>query len=128
MSVPIPGRNAAAMFYAGFSGVSSMSMKKTLVSALLAAGIIGAIAMPLPSFAAVIIQLDAAPPAARYEAVPVQQPGYVWQPGYWNYENNNHVWVNGVSVREREGYTYTPHHWVQRDGKWGLEEGHWDRR
>jgi hypothetical protein len=105
-----------------------MSMKKTLVSALLAAGMIGALATPLPSFAAVIIQLDAAPPPVRIEAVPVQQPGYVWTPGYWNYENNNHVWVNGVSVREREGYTYTPHRWVQHDGKWGLEEGHWDRR
>jgi hypothetical protein len=105
-----------------------MITKKILVSALFAAGMVAAVATPLTSVAAVIVQLDSAPPAVRYEAVPAQQPGYMWQPGYWDYRDNNHVWVGGVSVREREGYAYTPHRWVQHDGKWGLEEGHWDRR
>ena len=105
-----------------------MLVKKVLVSVLLATGMIAAAATPLTSAAAVIVQLDAGPPPVRYEAVPVQQPGYTWSPGYWNYQNNNHVWVSGVSIQNREGYTYTPHRWVQHDNKWGLEEGHWDRR
>jgi hypothetical protein len=103
-------------------------MKKVMVSTLLAAGIIGAVAMPLTSYAAVSIDVGIAPPPVRYEAVPVQQPGYQWQAGHWDYQNNNHVWVNGVSVRDREGYNYTPHRWVQSGDKWHQEEGHWDKR
>ena len=47
-----------------------MFMKKVLVSALFAAGMIGALAAPLSSVAQVEIQLNFAPPVVRYEAVP----------------------------------------------------------
>jgi hypothetical protein len=103
-----------------------MLVKKVLVSALLAAGMIGAVAIPLPSVAAEVY-VTIAPPVLRYEAVPEQRAGYIWAPGYWNYENNNHVWVEGTSVQGREGYVYQPHRWVEHEGRWNQEQGHWNR-
>jgi hypothetical protein len=104
-----------------------MLMKKVLVSALFAAGMIAAVATPLPSVAAVGVYVNIGPPANRYEAVPAPRRGYVWSPGYWNWRGKKHVWVKGVWVRERQGYSYQPHRWVERDGRWNLERGRWDR-
>jgi hypothetical protein len=104
-----------------------MLMKKVLVSALLAAGMICATAIPISSMAAVEFNLNIGPPALQYEAVPERRAGYVWAPGYWDYKNNNHVWVGGSHIKEREGYTYQPHRWLQKEGKWNLEQGRWDR-
>lgn len=47
-----------------------MMMKKVLVSALFAAGMLGAIATPLPGLAAVDVYVNIGPPAERYERVP----------------------------------------------------------
>src|SRR5258708_15826001 len=47
-----------------------MLMKKVLVSALFAAGMIGAVAIPLPSVAAVDVYVNIAPPPERFERVP----------------------------------------------------------
>jgi hypothetical protein len=120
-------RNVIAIILDRFSGELNMSVKKALVSAFLAAGMIGAVATPLTSVAAELY-INVAPPALRYEAVPDQRAGYVWAPGYWNYQENNHVWVPGTSYPAREGYVYQPHRWVERDGRWNLQEGRWDRR
>jgi hypothetical protein len=105
-----------------------MLVKKVLVSMLFAAGMIGAVAVPLSALAGVDLQVNIGPPAVRFEVVPEHRAGYVWAPGYWDYRDNNHVWVGGVHVREREGYVYQPHRWVERDGKWNQEHGRWDRR
>lgn len=104
-----------------------MMIKKVLVTALLAAGMIGGMAIPLPGLAAVGIYVNVAPPAERYERVPVMRRGYVWSPGYWDWRGNRHVWVRGVSVRERPGYTYQPRRWVENDGRWNLERSRWDQ-
>ncbi len=58
-----------------------MLINKVLVSALLT---IGAVSMPLPSLAAVDVELNFAPPPAVVEVVPAPRPGYVWSPGYYN--------------------------------------------
>ena len=104
-----------------------MLMKKVLVSMLIAAGTIGALATPLTSAAAVDIQLNFGPPPARYEVVPAPRRGYVWVPGYWDWRGHHHAWISGGWVRERPGYAYQPNRWVERDGRWNLERGRWDR-
>ncbi len=50
-----------------------MFMKKVLVSALFAAGSIGAVATPTSSVAQVDVQLNFGPPAVYYEAVPARR-------------------------------------------------------
>jgi hypothetical protein len=104
-----------------------MFTKKILISVLLAAATIGAIATPLPSLAAVGVYLNFGPPPPPVEIIPPPRYGYVWVPGYWNWRGHRHVWVQGVWIRERPGHVYQPHRWVERGGRWYFERGHWDR-
>src|SRR5476651_820078 len=103
-----------------------MLIKKVLVSALFAAGMLGAVAIPLPSMAAVDVYVNVGPPPDRYEVIPAPRRGYVWSPGYWDWRNNKHVWVRGSSVRERAGYSYQPHRWVESNGRWTQERSRWN--
>lgn len=104
-----------------------MIAKKVLVSALFAAGVIGAVATPLSSEAQVGVYLNIAPPAVRYEAVPAPRSGYVWSNGYWQYNGSQHVWVDGDWQSERPGYTYYQPRWVENNGRWGYQGSRWDR-
>ncbi|MEO7726527.1 MAG: YXWGXW repeat-containing protein [Burkholderiales bacterium] len=105
-----------------------MFSKKILISAMFAAGILGApVLAPLPAMAAVDVYVNNAPPSPRVERVPGDRRGYAWAPGYWNWQGRRHVWVKGHWVRARPGYAYRPHEWVERDGRWHLNRGRWDR-
>jgi len=105
-----------------------MFTKKVLVSMLFAAGMLGAVATPLSSVAAVDIQLNFGPPADRYEAVPAPRRGYVWAPGHWqwNANRNRHFWTAGYWERARPGYAFQRPQWVERDGRWHYQARHWD--
>jgi hypothetical protein len=105
-----------------------MSMKKIVLSVLVAISGLGAVALPVTDAEAkseIIIRL--APPPLRHEAIPAPRRGYVWVSGYWNWHRNRHVWVPGTWVRERRGYAYQHHQWVQRGDSWVLNRGRWDR-
>ena len=46
---------------------------------------------PASAFSApVTVDIRMAPPAPRYEVVPVDRPGYTWAPGYWDYRHNRY--------------------------------------
>ena len=78
------------------------------------------------AFAQISFNIIVAPPAPRYEVVPVMQPGYVWAPGYWAWNNDQHIWVRGRTIVQREGYNWTPDHWVQQSGSYVRQPGHWE--
>jgi len=99
-----------------------MSMRTRIVVAALA---FGAVALPVASDARVYLDVEVAPPPPRVEVVPAARVGYVWAPGYWNWNGHRHVWVGGRYVHARHGYHWAPHTWVQRDGRWHFEEGGW---
>ena len=99
-------------------------IRKTLLAGLLAAGLGGIAA---PAAAAVDVYIDLAPPPARYEVVPAPRRGYVWTPGYWNWNGHRHVWTSGTWVRERPGYSYNHARWVEQDGRWRMERRGWAR-
>jgi hypothetical protein len=66
------------------------------------------------------------PPAPQVEVVGVApRPGWVWQPGYWNWQGDRHVWVNGAWVEPRPGYRWEPHAWMREGKGWRLREGYW---
>lgn len=69
-----------------------------------------------------------APPALRHETVPAARRGYVWVPGYWDWQGRRHVWHQGSWVRSRQGHAYAQPTWVERDGRWYIQRGHWTRR
>jgi len=74
------------------------------------------------------VDIGVAPPAPRYERVVVRR-GYVWTPGYWQWDHRHHrhVWVNGYYIRERNGHRFIPAHWQQGPGgRWRFVPGHWN--
>ena len=101
-----------------------MWTRKLLLGAIVASAF--AVVAPTAQ-AAVEVYVNTPPPAVRYEVVPAARAGYVWAPGYWNWRNNRHVWVKGSWQRERVGYFYHPHRWMEHDGRWKYERSRWDR-
>jgi len=84
---------------------------------------------PLPSAAAsrVDVWVGYGPPAVRYEAVPPARVGYVWAPGYWDWNGRHHVWRAGHWEREHHGQRWVAGRWSERDGRWYLNRPHWER-
>lgn len=68
-----------------------------------------------------------APPPPRHEAIPRPRRGQVWEEGHWEWRGNRHQWVRGHWVKARAGYQYRQPHWVERDGRWEMQRGGWDR-
>lgn len=83
----------------------------------------------LPSVATAQVGLSIvvadAPPTPRFESVPVTRRGYVWAPGYWNWDGHRHVWAAGRWELERPGYQYRHAVWVRDGGGWRLDPGGW---
>lgn len=67
------------------------------------------------------------PPAPVYEPAPPPRVGYVWAPGYWDWDGHHHVWHKGYWQHERHGYRWEPDHWARHGDHWVLERGHWSR-
>ena len=99
---------------------------KMKIAVLCAALGVGASMAPGISSARTYVDIDVAPPAAQVEVVPGPRAGYVWAPGYWNWEGHRHVWVGGRWIHERHGHHWVNESWEQRDGRWHFERGHWD--
>jgi hypothetical protein len=67
-----------------------------------------------------------APPAAEAEVIGIApHRGWVYQPGYWDWEHGRHIWIKGSWVEGRAGYRWVPHTWVHEGGGWRLREGYW---
>ena len=114
-----------------------MTMRKTLVSVLVAAGILGAVAMPTMSEASGGAEwsIRIGHPHYRAEFVPEGRFGYVWVPGYWHRHGYRQVWVEGAWVRERRGSGnvygygngYQPQRWSHPEDWRYRNGGRWDR-
>ena len=74
-----------------------------------------------------IVLAPPAPPAPRHELAPALQPGYAWAPGYWAWNNGQHVWVRGRTMLQRDGYIWAPDRWVQQGGYYVRQPGRWER-
>ena len=73
------------------------------------------------------VQYTQAPPPPRHEATPRPRRGMAWVPGHWEWRGHRHVWMNGYWVKARPGYHYRPVQWQERDGRWHMQPGGWDR-
>ncbi len=101
-------------------------MKRTLTLATMIA--LGAAAyMPLSSVAQseFSVVIGSAPPAQRFESVPAPRAGYVWAPGFWNWNGHRHEWIAGHWERARDGYAWRPAEWRRNDRGYGLQQGGW---
>ncbi len=87
-------------------------------------------ALPAAAQVSVGIGINVAPPAPRFERMPPPRRGYVWAPGYWQWNPgwHRHVWVAGRWMRVHPGYRYRPARWVRGPrGHWHFHPGRWDR-
>jgi hypothetical protein len=104
-------------------------MKTAIIAAALFVAASGAAFMPTQAQAQVNfnIVIGNPPPPPRYEVIPRPRPGYVWAPGFWNWDGRSHDWRAGHWERAREGQIYNRPQWVQADNGWRLQEGGWRR-
>jgi hypothetical protein len=84
---------------------------------------------PLQAVAQVSISVNIGtePPPPRYERIPAPRHGYVWAPGYWDWNGHAHAWREGHWERARSGYVYERPEWRQDNGQWRLNKGGWKR-
>jgi hypothetical protein len=68
-----------------------------------------------------------APPPPRVEYVPAPQPGRVWVPGRWSWNDRAYAWRPGYWQRARADYDYAPGRWVAMNGGYRWVEGDWRR-
>lgn len=71
------------------------------------------------------VNIGQEPPPVRYEPAPPPRSGYVWAPGFWDWDHHEHVWVAGHWEPARAGYLYAPAEWRHEGGEWRLYRGGW---
>jgi hypothetical protein len=85
------------------------------------------VAPPAPTTA--IAVAPTAPPPPEVETPPLAPPGanLVWDPGHWNWNGSNFVWVAGTFI-ERPAATaaLVPGHWEQRVDGWDWIPATWE--
>jgi len=103
-----------------------MRFHRALIPAAL---ILGMLALPTPSLAAVSVGISvgiAPPPLPVYEQPLIPGPGYVWTPGYWAYGPEGYYWVPGTwLVPPTIGFLWTPPWWGWSDGGYLWHGGYW---
>jgi WXXGXW repeat (2 copies) len=81
-----------------------------------------------PAFSAIGIDIQIAPPPPPPNIiVPAPRVGFVWAPGYWQWNGQRHVWVEGRWLRAHPGHHWVPEHWVEHHGHYRFVRGHWAR-
>lgn len=96
------------------------TIRKLVLSMLVTAS-----AAALPAYAQISVNINLAPPAVRYEPMPVVAPGYVWAPGYWAWHDDRYVWIRGRTMVQRSGYRWEPDRWEQRGNAYYQQPGRW---
>jgi hypothetical protein len=68
-----------------------------------------------------------APPQARYEQRGAYRPGYAWQPGYYQYnDQQQYYWTPGQYIQQPyAGANYDPGQWQLLNGLWTWLSGQW---
>ncbi len=101
-------------------------MKRILYAAAIIAISASAFA-PLQASAQINVNIivPTAPPPIIVEAAPPPRVGYIWAPGFWNWNGSRHVWSEGRWEQVREGHRYERPEWHRDGDKWRFQEGGW---
>jgi hypothetical protein len=71
------------------------------------------------------IVVDTPPPPPRVETAPAHRAGYVWSPGFWEWNGHFFRWRSGAFVSERRG-RWIADHWDAIGDRWHFVAGHWE--
>jgi hypothetical protein len=99
-----------------------MNVKRTLLALGFAACSAATLASA-PALADVVVRFG--PPPPRTEVVPAMPGGWVWVPGYWNWNGHRYIWVRGHREHARRGYHWVEPRWHEDHGHWRQERGRW---
>lgn len=102
-------------------------MKRILLATVFAVSAVAMVNTEALAQVNVNIVIGNPPPPVRYEVIPAPRSGYIWAPGYWNWNGSRHVWNGGQWQRARTGYYYTQPQWRQSGSEWRLDRGGWER-
>ena len=77
--------------------------------------------------AKVHVYVGLAPPAPVVETRPIAPgPGYMWTPGYYNWDGAHYVWVNGQwMLPPGHHHHYVAGAWVHHHRGWYYRDGYW---
>ena len=105
-------------------------MRKRILGGLIPAFVLAA--LPAISSAGVFVgvSVNIAPPALPvYVQPPCPEPGYMWTPGYWAWNDGAYYWVPGTWVLPPlVGLLWTPGYWGwEDDGDYLWHAGYWGR-
>lgn len=68
-------------------------------------------------------------PPPREEAIPkppVSEEPLVWQPGHWDWNGKDYVWISGKWVpRDGHGTMWMDGYWKRSGSDWIWVPGHW---
>ncbi len=83
--------------------------------------------IPVSSFGGVFISVNFAPPLLPvYEQPLCPEPGLIWTPGYWAYDEDGYYWVPGAWVPSPYvGALWTPPYWGWDGGLYVFHPGYW---
>ncbi|MGZ3756408.1 MAG: hypothetical protein ACXVAY_06670 [Mucilaginibacter sp.] len=101
---------------------------KNLVKIFILAAVIGFAAPQTYAQVSVGVSVRLAPPPLPvYVQPPCPVDGYLWQPGYWAYnDDDGYYWVPGVWVAPpRFGLLWTPCYWGYDNGVYLYHAGYW---
>ena len=103
-------------------------MKRIICAAAFIA-VSGMAILPMQAMAQVGVNIiiGTPPPPPRYEPLPPPRGGYVWVPGYWEWDGGRRVWAEGHWEQVRRGYVYDRPEWREGDHGWELRRGGWHR-
>ncbi len=107
-------------------------LKPLLLSVALAAGAMSIAGAPAFAQSCVCAEPgavsaeEAPPPLPVYDQPPMPEPGYMWTPGYWAWNNYEYYWVPGTWVEPPQpGVLWTPGYWGFVDGVYLFHRGYW---
>src|SRR6185312_3281149 len=102
-------------------------MRKRFLGGLIPAFVLAA--LPAVSSAGVFVgvSVNIAPPALPvYVQPPCPEPGYIWTPGYWAWNDGGYYWVPGTWVLPPQvGFLWTPGYWGWEGGAYLWHAGYW---
>jgi hypothetical protein len=102
-------------------------LQAAIVAAFLLGGCTATVTAPGPGPVYYGAVVDVAPPPPQVVEVPPARVGFVWAPGYWNWNGSRHVWVEGRWMGEKRGYHWAPDRWESYNGRYRFARGHWER-
>ncbi len=70
---------------------------------------------------------DTPPPVPRAEREPPHRDGYVWAPGYWEWNGRFFQWISGTWIAERRRFHWVADHWDAAGNRWHHVRGHWEQ-